>query len=405
VGSYDDIGVPAPEWLGSWAWLLALAVVALLIWSVALGWRGRRHVRWHIERDPYIEGLNLMLMGRLQEAVQALTEAASANTGNIDAYLKLGSLYRRLGKPRRAAQIHLELSVRGDLPRQMKATIYRELAVDLEQVDNIERAFNYLRLSRELDPRSTEDNEIHLRLLEKQGRWHSAADTLRKVTSVNGKSDMTRLALYKLQEGEALCAENREHEGRICFKEAYKHAPDVAEAMLFIADSYARDGRGDEALTWFSRFISEHPESAQLAIPMLERLLFEAGRFSEIESILREAFQKAPDNRQLAAALVDLLMKKGEIDEALVVCERTLEVIPDDVDIRLYRLRLLHRKEDDTTFDRSLDELLALRGPFRRGYYCSNCGYHSEHLHSRCPECEQWRSFFGDRRANANARH
>jgi lipopolysaccharide biosynthesis regulator YciM len=339
-----------------------------------------------------------MLIGRFSEAVEALTKAAAANTGNLDAYIKVGSLYRKLGKPRRAAQIHLELSIRTGITKPLKAAIYRELALDLEEMGNLERAFKCLQSSRDLDPNNPDDLEIKLRLIEKQGRWSDASETLKKMNSIRGKADNPRLAMYKIQEGEALNETDKGHEARICYKEALKIDPDSAEAMLYIAASYGREGRENDAFEWISKFISEFPDRAELAIPMLQSLLYEAGRFSEIEPILRKALEKAPENRYLRLALADLLMKKGEYDEALELCERSLESGSGESALRLYRLQILRRKGENRLLDRGLEEMLAQVAPYGHGYFCSHCGFHSDRLRNRCPNCGKWRNFYGDRR-------
>jgi lipopolysaccharide biosynthesis regulator YciM len=395
-GVTGSIFAAAPQ-EGWGAWILVVAVIGVLALMGAL-WQKQQAARKRALRDPYTEGLNLMLIGRFSEAVEALTKAAAANTGNLDAYIKVGSLYRKLGKPRRAAQIHLELSIRTGITKPLKAAIYRELALDLEEMGNLERAFKCLQSSRDLDPNNPDDLEIKLRLIEKQGRWSDASETLKKMNSIRGKADNPRLAMYKIQEGEALNETDKGHEARICYKEALKIDPDSAEAMLYIAASYGREGRENDAFEWISKFISEFPDRAELAIPMLQSLLYEAGRFSEIEPILRKALEKAPENRYLRLALADLLMKKGEYDEALELCERSLESGSGESALRLYRLQILRRKGENRLLDRGLEEMLAQVAPYGHGYFCSHCGFHSDRLRNRCPNCGKWRNFYGDRR-------
>lgn len=375
--------------------ILALAGLGYLAYYIR---RQEKEARRLAQRDPYTEGLNLMLAGKLNEAADAFTKAAAANTANADAYVKLGTIYRMLNRPKRAAQIHLEMTVRTDLTRQMQALVYRELALDLEKLGNLVRAHKCLDHSRRLDPQCTDDLEIKLRLLETEGKWREAGETLKKLQSLTGRKDNAQLALYKIQEGEALCREGKEHDGRILFKEALKINPDAAESMLFIAASYAREHRQDDAMEWISQFIETRPQQAELAVPMLEKLLYEAGRFGEVEPIIRKAVGNAPDNRRLAAILIDLLAKKGEIDEALDLCDRLLETSDSDPGIRVRRLQLLERKGDRRALERGLDDLLTLLAPHRRGYYCRACGYRTDTLHSRCPQCGKWRTFFGDRR-------
>ncbi|MBM3326274.1 MAG: tetratricopeptide repeat protein [Calditrichaeota bacterium] len=377
-------------------WMFIIAIGAVL--TVALySWEQKRRLKKPAPRDPYTDGLNYMLAGRLREAAKAFTEAVRADTGNIDAYLKLGAIFRALGKPRRAIQIHLELSVRGLLAPHIQASIYRELAQDLEQAGMFDKAHEYLDKSRSLDPECADDFIIRLRMLEKQNRWKDAGEALKKRSAVTGKSDPEKTALYKLMEGEAFCAESREHDGRVVFKDALRIDPQAFEGMLFIAASYARENRSAEAFEWLTKFIKMRPNEAHLALPVLEPLLFNLGRFGEVEAILREAFDVAPANRLLALALMDLRSKKGEYREALDICERALEQNPKDAALLLQKLRLIYRL-NLPDFERHLNDTVDWTTGDINMLFCSLCGEKSERLALRCANCGAWRTFYRDRR-------
>ncbi len=180
----------------------------------------------------------------------------------------------------------------------------------------------------------------------------------RKLCRLTGRTDAAKQAYYKVREGQALVDAGQGHEARLCFKEALKIDPSCHSAMLALAKSYIGEGREDDAFEWLARVVTEHPEAAPEAVPLLERLLFDQGRFGEIEPLLRKAVDKVPSNTALMLALVDLLARKGEVEEALVVCDQALEASPGDLRLQLHRLRLLRRKEDYRAFDRALDGLI-----------------------------------------------
>lgn len=373
---------------------LAVAGVAAYEW-----WRATHQPRPQPGfRDYYTEGLKEMLAGRPREAVVALTEAVRSDSDHIDAYLQLATCLRHLGRARRAAQIHIELSIRSDLPPYTLANIFRELALDFEQLGSLEKAFRYLDKSRQLDPANAEDLAVKLRLLERQGKWKEAGDVLRKFASLSGKPDPQRLALYKIEEGHSAADEGKEHDARVVFKEALKTDADAIEAMLCIASSYIREERRDDAFEWLTKFIKEHPDRAQDALPLLESLLFDLGRFGEIETILKAAAAKAPANVNLAHALIEIAVKKGEFGEALELCGRALEASPGAPALKLRQLALMRRRGESAEFDRELEELVDRLTLIGQGYYCFSCGRHSDLLRTRCPSCGNWRSFAGERR-------
>lgn len=380
-------------------WMFLLAALAVAGIAVYQWWRKKNSLP-DLERDYYTEGLNQMLDGRLKEAVASFTEAAHRFPDHIDAYLKLGSLLRQLGRPRRASHIHLDLSIRTDLPNYTLANVYRELALDLEQTGNSGKALRYLDKSRQLDPSNGDDLIIRQRIFESQGKWKEAGEALRKFTSVTGKHDPVKLALYKIEEGQVLQEEGKGHEARILYKEAFKTDPQAVEAYLFIAASYIREDRTDDAFEWLTRFIKETPGRAQDALSLLEGLLFGLGRFAEVEVILLEAIEKAPTNVALAHALIDLKVKKGEAAEAFEQCERALEASPGDLSLKLRHLVLLRRKGSAKEFEKRLEEIANTLAPIGEGYFCGTCGHHAELLMTHCPSCGSWRSFGWERQKN-----
>ena len=384
-----------PDYSLLWMFLLAALAVAAV---AAFEWWRKKNARLVPQRDYYTEGLNQMLDGRLKEAVASFTEAARRAPDHIDAYLKLGSLLRQLGRPRRASHIHLDLSIRTDLPPFTLANIYRELALDLEQTASIDKALRYLDKSRSIDPSTGDDLTIRQRIFEKQRRWKEAGEVLRKFALITGKPDPVKLALYKIEEGSVLQEGEKGHDARILYKEALKIDPTSIEAILFIAASYMQEDRTGEAFEWLTRFVKESPERAQDALPLLEGLLFGLGRFDEVEIILREALEKAPANVALAHALIALKMKKGEADDALEQCERALETSPGDLSLKLRRLVLLRRKGSAVEFERQLEEIADTLAPVGEGYFCGQCGHHAERLRIHCPSCGSWRSFAWERR-------
>lgn len=380
-------------------WMFLLAVLAVAAVAVFERWR-KKNARHEPERDFYADGLNQMLDGRLKEAVASFTEAARRAPDHIDAYLKLGSLLRQLGRPRRASHIHLDLSIRTDLPSYTLANVYRELALDLEQTGAFGKALRYLDKSRHIDPSNGDDLTIRRRIFEKQNQWKDAGEVLRKYGSVTGKSDPVRLALYKIEEGLVLQDNEKGHEARVLYKEALKIDSNAVEAILFIAASYMQEDRTDDAFVWLTKFIKETPERAQDALPLLEGLLFGLGRFNEVEVFLREALEKAPSNIALAHALIELKMKKGESEEALEQCERALETSPVDLSLKLRRLVLLRRKGLTKEFDRQLIEIADTLVPVGEGYFCGKCGFHADQFRTHCPSCGSWRSFAWERRGS-----
>jgi lipopolysaccharide biosynthesis regulator YciM len=102
---------------------------------------GVGYAAWVLSRDaavkptkvetPYQQGLNALLAGDREEALQAFAESVRLDSDNVDAYIHLANLLREQGEVQRALQLHRELTVRaGQTPSQNRA-IREGLVLDL----------------------------------------------------------------------------------------------------------------------------------------------------------------------------------------------------------------------------------------------------------------------------------
>ena len=88
----------------------------------------------------YVRALNCMLDGNKEKAMDYLKQSVRLDTNNIDAYLKLGILYRELGQASRAYRIHRELTVRPQLPKSVKVDILKHIVLDLIDLKDYKKA-------------------------------------------------------------------------------------------------------------------------------------------------------------------------------------------------------------------------------------------------------------------------
>lgn len=341
-----------------WIWIAACLIVILVAVAYMIVRKRHRTQNRNQDVDYYIQGLNHIIAGNKVEAVRSLTRAIRINTDNVDAYLKLGNLYRQSGKGDKAVQIHRELTIRSDLPEKCSAEVFRELAKDLEQTGNLAPALKYINSAHKLEQNAIDNYPIRLRILEKLQRWEEAVQVYREYAALVESTDGTREAYLLVQWGKKLDSQDQGHEARLRYKKALKIQTDSIDARLAIAESYIREERFSDAMDWLQEIFTDHPVRADKALPALEKLLFEQGRFSDIEQILKRSTQKAPGNALLMIHLVDILEKKGNFDEAYQVCNKALEENPDNMALLLRRLRIMKQMEDDTQFDNELNRLI-----------------------------------------------
>jgi lipopolysaccharide assembly protein B len=150
-------------------WLLGTLLVAVIGWWV--GRRTARHERPPLPRD-YLRGLDHLLHGRLDAAVEALDTAAAADDDVAELQFALGALFRKRGEFDRATGLHEQLA-RHELAVVRDRAEY-ELALDFAAAGLMDRAEQrLLRLAAAGPYRGVAQLQL-LRLYEIQSDWLSA---------------------------------------------------------------------------------------------------------------------------------------------------------------------------------------------------------------------------------------
>ncbi|MBK6765808.1 MAG: tetratricopeptide repeat protein [bacterium] len=272
---------------------------------------------WKVRRNaspltPYAEGLRAMLDGDTPRAIQKLRETVTADTENIDAYLRLGALFAQSGDINRAIKIHRALTLRGDIVDRQKLDIYRALTDDYLSIGDQGRALECVNQMLGISKKDAWALRQKSDLLAAQGQWQAAYESAEKANGLSSGSAGRRLAVLKMLEGQRLCSSGKERDGRIQFRQAIKHDSTLVAPYLYWGDSYVREDRTEDAVKIWRRLIEVNPAQSYVAFERLESQLFDLGRFSEIEQIYRTVIQNYPQNVHAYAALSRFLRKKGD---------------------------------------------------------------------------------------------
>lgn len=343
--------------------------------------------------SPYVMGLNYLVTGDRVNAKEKFVEAVRKDSENLDAYLKLGALYRQNGQVVPAIKVHQGLMVRQDLKPLMKMEVLKELALDYEQAGALRRAAEFADQMLGIEANNRWALSFRLRQAEKLQDWAAAFETARKLNAAQGERDLSKQALYRVEEARALIDEGKGKEGRVKCREALKLDRSCAHAYLTLAHSYMNEGREEDAVKELKSLLSANPDQGYLAYDLLENLYFNLGRFGDLESLYRDILEKRSDDLHAIQALARFLRKKGELESALQVCREGLERHPDDLWIRRFMIRTLmdnnRVQEAGPLVVEVLDRVLIEHSR----YVCTNCGLQTDEPLWRCPRCSTLGAF------------
>jgi lipopolysaccharide biosynthesis regulator YciM len=390
--------------------LVVVAVVVLLAVAIVIVRLRRRPAQ---AGNPYIEGLRRLVDGDRPGAFEKLQAAVRSGLAPTDAYIRLGKLLRENGDPGKALQIHKSLTVKADLTRDEKVELVVNIAEDYSRLGRAEQAVGVLETAlRKMGLRDGTVYTILARESHRLGRTENAYGYLRDLKKTDSIGDR-EIALYLSTAGAEMAGgnEERRRDARRTLQRALKHDPDCAPAHLALGDLDEADGDDAGAIQHWRRAAVLSAELSHTALSRLEKLMFEGGRFSEVEKVYREVLAARPGDEYATLQLASFYRKQGRVEDAIEMLEdfraghpRSVEGTllltamyasardhPRSVEGTLLLTAMYASARDSATLEKFLDENGAFVGGER--YACSVCGEESDVMRWHCRRCNRFDTF------------
>lgn len=341
---------------------------------------------------PYLEALLALLENNEDLAMKKLKDTVSINSDLVDAYIKLGDLYRKRGDIARAIQIHQSLTVRPTLRRHEEKKVYYALVEDSLHANRPNKAVSFLKEILKIDKKDKQAQALILKInedMENYGDCVSMYEEGRFKPKEQRRhafyyASMANNRLKNLPEENA----DLEKEAFNLFKKALKILPNSLTALYCLGNYFEQQGDLRKAQEYYLKIFKQHPEHAFLIIPKFEKVYFELGSFEEIIPLYEKIFQESPKNFSVGFALANLYEKKNDMESAKDIYRKLSELYPKSILPRLYELRLM---TEDKLIKRNIAEIE--KNIRRQDYICNNCGFETQNFSFICPRCHAIESF------------
>lgn len=310
--------------------------------------------------------LLLALEDDLDGAEELLAGIVRADSERVDAYLALGSLYRRRGEIGRAIRLHQNLLLRRDLDEAVRDEALRGLAGDFQRGGFLQRAIAAYEEVLERRPRDR-GALAALARLEADARDHERAIELeRRLARLEGRDARPREAELLVQAAETAHAEGRSDDARRTLRRALRRDPGHARAWMRLGELEAERGRTKRALAAWKRVPALDRRLAEGVYPRLESAFAALGRPREHEDFLRGLLEERPGDVGARLALTRALAARGATEEALGEVGELLDRSPEDLRAHAVRGRVLLDAGRDAEAAKALESLLEVLE--RRGW-------------------------------------
>lgn len=359
---------------------LIIVILALLI--VALYPVVRDFLRQRKKTLPnYVEGLQLLLDQRKEEAKVKLKAAVEEDTGNVDAYIRLGDIFLEEGDFDRALQIHESLALRRNLKKEEELKVYRALVRDYLKTNRRVKAIPLLEEIIRSDRDDIDSIEKLLELYVENSSWEKAENLLKGC----GRLRLPRIARLYAQFGYAFGRVNPKA-GIPWLEEALRINPKSVLAHIYLGDLQLAQSDTEAAIKTWTKMLDIAPGENRLVRERLERAYYELGRYEDVVQLYRRLLHRVPSDSSLAVALAEIYAKKEDLSAGINLLEHSSK--NKDVKISITLAELYLRKGDWVKAKNHLE--IAVRELTAGVVKCRGCNRELSESDFLCPECRTW---------------
>ncbi len=374
--------------------ILSILIAIIIVFTItAFYWSKAKREKEKVSPKLYINAMKSLLAGEDKVAFQKFKEVARRDPENVDAFLKLGDLFRKSKKYDKAMQIHRELLIRPSISPEDKNEILKSLAQDYSASGNSDKAISVLA---DLYRDNEKDQWVALRLLaeyELIARWEEAFDLRKKISDRKEAETGRILALYKVFWGKARAEAGELHKARVAYKEALNYDESCIPTYIYLGDAYYEDERLKDAVEYWKKLVEVMPEAGYLVFDKLEKSLFELGEYGEITEIYEGILSRNPKNVFALFYLARINEKKGLSETAADQYKQILDI---DTGFSAARICLATLNLAEGHREEAMDLLAGLMQslpPAQKEFACKRCGHKSSEPLWKCPSCQEWNTF------------
>ncbi len=385
-------------------------IFILLFVAIAIGWFLGRRSTPRVNSSPnlpsqYYKGLNYLLDGRPDGAVDAFISALEVNSETLETHIALGNLLRRRGEVDRAIRIHQNLLARPSLPRPQVHQAHLELARDYISAGLLDRAERLLLDLVQESPEQRRASQRHLlEIYQDEREWRSAIDIAtdlvpRKTLLGGGASgspgELGQPVSVVLSHYYCELADQKRTEGdlqgaRELLQEALNQDKQCVRASLMLGQVEMESGRCKQAVKVLRRVRQQDSDYVSESIPILRQCYQEMGDEKSLRAYLLECMESNPSAPLVLATAEDLVAAEGIGVAAQFLSEQLVQ----RPSLRgLERLISLQAETSEAQAKGTLEKLQLLVTRLieeRPGYRCGHCGFSGRHMHWFCPGCKHW---------------
>jgi lipopolysaccharide biosynthesis regulator YciM len=346
----------------------------------------------------FLNATQYLISGNKDLAIKEFLNAVDLNRETIDTYFALGGLFRSNGEIEKAISIHRSLIARNNISESTRLLALKELAVDFDKGGFVDKAIETYKDVLKINRDQYEVIQSLCRIYEDIEDWDQAYNYRIMLSKVGHENQSETISHILVQKAKILFSRGKLAECMEDLEDALRFAPSVSAKILRLR-LFLAQGQMDDAKALILELLKEHPMYASFIFISIEE--FEGApeikkQYLERLNNLKEYFLILSDkdltiSPSVVLTKVRLLKDTGRQDQAFSILKDWMSKNSNHSDVLKmeYIKLLIDTAKTDEAMAQTKELLQNLHSSLTR-HYCSQCGYNSDNIFWRCPQCHNW---------------
>lgn len=387
--------------------VVAIAITILLTYhylieketGVKLSKRYRNSI-YEAQSKIFLNATQYLISGNKDLAIKEFLSAVDVNRETIETYFALGGLFRSNGEIEKAISIHRSLIARENISEAHRLRALKELAIDFDKGGFVDKAIETYRDVLKINRDQFEVIQALCRIYEDTEDWDQAYSFRIMLSKVGHQNQAETISHILVQKA-------KQHFEKADFKkceedldDAFRFAPSVSAKILRLK-LFLVSGALEQAKFLLLEILKEHPMyTSFIFVSIAEKFHAKDERlkknYEERIEILKKYFLEMNDkdlikSSSLVLSRVRLLKDSGMAESAFTLLKDWMDENKNSTEIMKieYIKLLIQLQKKDEVLVETKDLLENLHQTLAK-HYCRQCGYNSDNLFWRCPQCHEW---------------
>ncbi|MCO4792159.1 MAG: hypothetical protein KC493_00500 [Bacteriovoracaceae bacterium] len=387
--------------------VVAVALTLILIYhylieresGVKLSKRYRNSI-FEAQSKVFLNATQYLISGNKDLAIKEFLNAVDINRETIETYFALGGLFRSNGEIEKAISIHRSLIARENISESNRLRALKELAVDFDKGGFIDKAIETYKDVLKINRDQYEVIHSLCRIYEDIEDWDEAYNYRIMLSKVGHENQAETISHILVQKAKIFFKSGKYAKCTEDLEDAFRFAPSVS-AKIMRLKLHLHDGALDHSKSLMLELLKEHPMYASFIFESLEEPLSsgtdeEKKEYDQRFEILKEFFLAIDDRELLSSpsvilSKVRMLKRSGQPKDAYQLLSEWMngEGSANEVMKAEYIKLLIELEKKDEAMEQVRLLLDNLHQTLTK-HYCKSCGYNSDEIFWRCPQCHEW---------------